>query len=1006
MNNKNKIVKIVNNNAIIFVAIFFCVLFLLERHFLKTNISNFELILSFPPVAAAAAAAKAAQAAKAAKTASTAAKTAKAAKAANTAKKANTAAKTAKAASNTSKSTSSLQKALSNKNKVASIAQGSKDKIKEENTIIPNDTNIAGETADTFLKVVKAFPIILVYIGGFIIIVLLVLTIIMMIYQTFNKYEKFIGYISTKVDPSNRGEMLNKYFEENDSFKNRNYIVTPKDKKVFDLIIDEYNKKKADGIEIDPILIYIILSKEDDFKNVKEEHVTTLSENMITILNMEHICIEHETIVSQELVKKLESTDFIFSNIILDIDTNLTCSYENQEIYEYIDTDIIRNGQTRYAINKYKCVNQSQTIKTYEKKLVQTTESDQYMPESECTFKDEKVYMNQTQYSENKLRDFLLTSNFLTDLYGDTKPKEELIEEIFEQKEQFDRIYSNSIDLSCSGSGNVDSQFLNIAGNVFNTPYSVSSYFGMRKLKDEPEPRMHNGIDLTSSDWSILAIADGVVIKKQNENCPNTRNPGDPGCILEIKHEIGSDTYITRYLHLEEGSIPTEIKLNGKVSKGDLIGIMGNSGYSFGYHLHFGIKKKIGDKLELVNPGNLFVNATNFENKCNFEPNDECSYESIIAAISKKNNFNYKLVNVFYNKPQETTFKLSFRDSEFVSSLSTNDLEILKKDSKIKIENNKIYYDNKIVDNNLSQSERNTKIFEISKSISRIYDYVNMGIFQIDGSEYRKLRYGDSNLLYSTMASSKEKEVSEFFELIKTDEDLVKIFEKEILTDSDFSYLENIMNTKNIKTTYQSLENISVYQHINSCFKSYLSANWGCVFESQYCTPYKEVYKELDPLLENYKLSEKEKFLINIAKELDQKVISCDTNDCDNLFNFKGVNNSWSSKYAGLNNGAYITWVLNQVTNTVNNEFVHNSSGACNVNTSNTRVESLSKLEHLRPGMVLCNQNVYSKSAIMFLGNNTTTTYYISSSNVGVEIKSMKNSDVLGSYKKYFVIDY
>ncbi|RCX15603.1 murein DD-endopeptidase MepM/ murein hydrolase activator NlpD [Fontibacillus phaseoli] len=88
--------------------------------------------------------------------------------------------------------------------------------------------------------------------------------------------------------------------------------------------------------------------------------------------------------------------------------------------------------------------------------------------------------------------------------------------------------------------------------------------------------RTHKGIDLVSSDRSILAADEGVVTFTGTKS-------GYGNCII-IDHKNG---YETLYGHLskisvEEGQV---------VQKGSEIGIMGNTGRSTGTHLHFEIHK-------------------------------------------------------------------------------------------------------------------------------------------------------------------------------------------------------------------------------------------------------------------------------------------------------------------------------------------------------------------------------------------------------------------------------
>lgn len=96
----------------------------------------------------------------------------------------------------------------------------------------------------------------------------------------------------------------------------------------------------------------------------------------------------------------------------------------------------------------------------------------------------------------------------------------------------------------------------------------------------------HDGIDLISSsgkDLSIIAIADGEVITAV-DGISGHDEYNTCGNFVKIKHSNGK---FTRYLHMLKDSVC--VKAGEKVKKGDKLGMMGNTGYSFGKHLHFDV---------------------------------------------------------------------------------------------------------------------------------------------------------------------------------------------------------------------------------------------------------------------------------------------------------------------------------------------------------------------------------------------------------------------------------
>jgi len=109
---------------------------------------------------------------------------------------------------------------------------------------------------------------------------------------------------------------------------------------------------------------------------------------------------------------------------------------------------------------------------------------------------------------------------------------------------------------------------------------TVSSFFGYRSC--EGCSTMHSGVDFTpGAGVPIEAIADGVVVG-------STVADGSWGTHIVLQHDIDGVTFLSSYAHMQSGSSPYAI--GDTVSRGAVVGRVGNTGQSMGAHLHFTIQ--------------------------------------------------------------------------------------------------------------------------------------------------------------------------------------------------------------------------------------------------------------------------------------------------------------------------------------------------------------------------------------------------------------------------------
>ena len=102
----------------------------------------------------------------------------------------------------------------------------------------------------------------------------------------------------------------------------------------------------------------------------------------------------------------------------------------------------------------------------------------------------------------------------------------------------------------------------------------------------------HKGIDLVGPGSTldyITAHSDGEVVAVVSHIDYNTSKSGKRtyGNYVKIRQDNGM---YTLYAHMKYNSV--NVKVGQRVSRGQVIGYMGNTGYSFGAHLHFEVRNE------------------------------------------------------------------------------------------------------------------------------------------------------------------------------------------------------------------------------------------------------------------------------------------------------------------------------------------------------------------------------------------------------------------------------
>jgi murein DD-endopeptidase MepM/ murein hydrolase activator NlpD len=95
-------------------------------------------------------------------------------------------------------------------------------------------------------------------------------------------------------------------------------------------------------------------------------------------------------------------------------------------------------------------------------------------------------------------------------------------------------------------------------------------------LEARPKGKKHQGVDLAEPEGTAVhAAKEGKVVKADG-----TSDPNGYGNWIILQHSDGWQTY---YAHLSRFNV----KVGDEVTQGSTIGAVGNTGHSYGNHLHF-----------------------------------------------------------------------------------------------------------------------------------------------------------------------------------------------------------------------------------------------------------------------------------------------------------------------------------------------------------------------------------------------------------------------------------
>ncbi|MCL1833495.1 MAG: M23 family metallopeptidase [Leptospirales bacterium] len=115
----------------------------------------------------------------------------------------------------------------------------------------------------------------------------------------------------------------------------------------------------------------------------------------------------------------------------------------------------------------------------------------------------------------------------------------------------------------------------------------VTSTFG-----ESRSDHFHDGIDMISPSDDVYPVGKGTLLYTWNRTLFPLENYWGGGNYKVISHDDGS---LSIYMHLQDVE-----NLKQDYGESDIIGLIGNTGHSYGKHLHFSILDP--DKRESINP--------------------------------------------------------------------------------------------------------------------------------------------------------------------------------------------------------------------------------------------------------------------------------------------------------------------------------------------------------------------------------------------------------------------
>lgn len=294
----------------------------------------------------------------------------------------------------------------------------------------------------------------------------------------------------------------------------------------------------------------------------------------------------------------LFTTSVYSYNKILSIQTNIAKKNEkkfkdiNTELEQQLTLTKTQNEKTLQELENEKSLLLAQLELESSKKIA---ELEKINLQQEMTFKEERDQLLSTAISELNAR-----SDFIEDVISNIGIKVKQNNSKSSQKNSGGPYISANNEIYDNLIVRTDTYLKTIQTLPLGKPVngSISSWYGNRIDPINGKKAFHSGVDFRGRKGDpVFATADGKVVFAGKN--------GGFGNFIKINHGNG---YKTSYGHLHN----YHVKKGDRVTRGQIIGLVGNSGRSTGTHLHY----EIHYKNKTVNP-RKFMKVANLT--CKFD---------------------------------------------------------------------------------------------------------------------------------------------------------------------------------------------------------------------------------------------------------------------------------------------------------------------------------------------------------------------------------------------------